>query len=181
MKQDIMKHGVGSKKGFTLLELLVVIAIIGILSAVIVPVAQTVREKALYAKAQASFKSIETALTLYKDENSGEYPAEADRAMPAGLETHIAGGAWPAGPWPGSEFDWDNWDDPDTGEKIYQISLRFCPAGGPIEMCRFPALDWAEDFDINSALYYCIQGDCRSDITEVFEYPGKCENCTTGS
>jgi len=165
-------------KGFTLMELLVVIAIIGILSSVVLGSLNSARASALEARAHGQFKTFQTALELYKNDNAGEYPPDSDRDLPSGMEAYIAGGVWPEGPWPGSVYDWDNWEDPDvSGARIYQISVRFCPTGGPLSACVFPDEDWAEDFDIDSAYYFCISGNCRSHASQPVEYPGKCVNC----
>lgn len=168
-----------SKKGFTLLELLVVFAIIGALSAIIVPTITSARAKAQYARVSNEFRSIQTAIELYREDSAGEFPPEADRAMPSGLEPYLGGGIWPTPPWQNTWYDWDNWDDPDDpGEKIYQISVRFCADGETdILNCSIPSGDWSTGFDIDSALYFCISGNCRSDITQPIDYPGYCINC----
>lgn len=169
-----------SKSGFTLLELLVVIAIIGVLSAIIIPTVTSARLKAQYARVTNEFRSVHTAIELYREDFDGEFPAEVDRSiMPAGMEPYIAGGTWPIPPFAEAEYDWDNWDDPDDpGEKIYQITVRFCDDGETdILNCGIPEMDWAEGFDLKSALYYCIAGNCRSAIDEPIDYPGYCANC----
>jgi len=168
------------EKGFTLIELLVVIAIISILSSIVLGSVNRARDKAYYVKAQIEYKSMAEALEFYRDDN-GDYPPDADRNIPPGLEVYLAGEKedyWPGAPWLGSVYDWDNWDDPDNpGEKIYQISIRFCPIGGPLSECRFPNEDWAQDFKVNSSAYYCVSGNCRAHINEPIDYPGYCVNC----
>jgi prepilin-type N-terminal cleavage/methylation domain-containing protein len=166
------------KKGFTLIELLVVIAIISLLSAISYSIISSSREKAIYARAESEFKTIYSALELYKLDNFGNYPADAERGMPSGLEAYIANGVWPEGPWPQSQYDWDNWPNPQNPtERIYQISVRFCPAGGNISQCQFPNTSWASSFGVNSALYYCLEGSCRAHYNEVISYPARCANC----
>jgi prepilin-type N-terminal cleavage/methylation domain-containing protein len=169
------------KRGFSLIELLVVITIIGILASIVLPVVGTAREKARFARAKLEFRNINTALDLYHSDHDGDYPPDVSRAVPPGLEIYLAAsGGWPQAPWPGSVYDWDNWDDPDyPGEKIYQISARFCPVGGPLSACRFPNETWAQNFGLNSAAYYCVSGNCRSHVSEAYNYPGYCVNCET--
>jgi len=133
-------------------------------------------EVAYFVKAKKELRSIHDALEFYKDANGGNYPPDTNRDVPPGLEQYLSQGIWPDAPWPGSFFDWDNWDEPDTGEKIYQISIRFCPIGNPNE-CRFPNEDWAKSFDISSSVFYCIEGRCRSHIAEQPNHPGYCVNC----
>jgi prepilin-type N-terminal cleavage/methylation domain-containing protein len=170
------------KKGFTVLELLIVIAIIGILASVIIPSVNGGREKALKSRTLSELKTMATALELYRNDNNGNYPADVSRDLPPGLGAYLGGNqsaAWPDAPWPGSVYDWDNWDDPDyPGEKIYQISIRFCPAGGPLSACVFPPEPWAANFGVNSSYYYCIGGRCRAHLSEAYTYPGYCANCT---
>jgi prepilin-type N-terminal cleavage/methylation domain-containing protein len=165
-------------RGFTIIELLVTIAIIGILSGIVIVGVQRAREKAYYGRALAEFKTMTTALDLYKSDHDDTYPDDENRSVPPGLEAYIAGGVWPDGPWPGSDYDWENWDDPDNpGNKIYQVSIRFCAASGNISTCKFPNESWAHDFGVDSSVYYCIQGSCRAHISEPINYPGYCVNC----
>jgi prepilin-type N-terminal cleavage/methylation domain-containing protein len=167
-------------RGFTLIELLAVIAIIAILGSTVMAAVGSARDKARFARARAELKEMEKALILYHDKYQ-TYPAEVERDVPPGIEEFMGAGGvgteWPKGPWQGSTYDWENWDDPVTGAKIYQISLRFCPVGGPLSACSFPGMDWATGFDVNSALYYCIEGSCRAHIVEDVAYPGYCVNC----
>ena len=178
-KQSNQKIGLSlqSKRGFTLVEVLVVIAIIGILSSVVFSSLGSAMEKARFVKAKSELKSINEALELYRSEHNDSYPPDTNRDIPPGLEDYLSGGAWPSAPWSGSVFDWDNWTDPDTSEKIYQISIRFCPSGGSIGDCNFPNESWANDFDTNSSVFYCIEGACRPHINEDVDYPGYCMNC----
>ncbi|MEX0934958.1 MAG: type II secretion system protein [Candidatus Paceibacterota bacterium] len=163
--------------GFTLMELLFVIAIIGILASVVVLSVLQGREAAYLSKAKQELANINVALQLYSSDNNGNYPPDVFRDIPPGLEEYLAPEAWPNAAWPGSVFDWENWDDPDTGEKIYQISIRFCEIGDSSN-CRFPNRDWADDFDHESAVFYCVSGACRSYIHQPPDHPGYCTNCT---
>ena len=136
----------------------------------------SVREKAYLAKAKKELYSIRESIEFYATDHNNTYPPDTNRDIPPGLEQYLAPGIWPDAAWPGSVFDWENWDDPVTGEKIYQISIRFCPVGQPSQ-CRFPNETWAQDFDINSAVYYCLQGPCRSHLNQPITHPGYCVNC----
>lgn len=165
------KHG-----GYTLIEILIVLSIIAILASVIIPVLHKGRDKAYVATSKLEFSSINTSLQLYLNDY-GSYPPDTNRNIPPGLEQYLAPGIWPDAAWPGSVFDWENWDDPDDpGAKIYQISVRFCPIGQPSE-CQFPNEEWAENFDINSSVYFCISGSCRAHIAKPINHPGYCVNC----
>jgi len=165
------------KKGFTLIELLVVIAILGILSSIVLSSLTRARSSASLARTKLEFKTLVTAIEMYTQDHGGVMPADVNRGLPPGLEAYVSGGNWPNAPWPGSVYDWDNWDDPDNpGQKIYQISVRFCPAGQPSQ-CQFPNESWAINFDYYSAFYYCIQGACRSHDSQPINHPGHCSNC----
>lgn len=162
--------------GFTLIELFLVLVIIGILSAIVILISSQWYEAAYLARAKADLRSIYYSLQLYAGDHNGNYPSDTNRDVPPGLEEYLSPGLWPYAAWPQSVFDWDNWDDPVTGEKIYQISIRFCPLGQPAQ-CRFPKTVWARDFDINSSVYYCVSGPCRAHISEPIDHPGYCVNC----
>lgn len=165
--------------GFTLIELLIVIAIVSVLSTVVLGSLRQAKNNAYRVRAREELNSMAKALELYAADFGG-YPADVSRDIPPGLGAYLAGNqsvTWPDAPWPGSVYDWDNWVDPVTGLPIYQISIRFCPAGGPLSACQFPNEPWASGFGVNSAYYYCVQGACRSHLSEPVSYPGKCANC----
>jgi type II secretion system protein G len=63
-----------SRKGFTLIELLVVVSIISLLSSIVLSSLNTARAKARDARRMADLKQIQTALELYRNDNSG-YPS----------------------------------------------------------------------------------------------------------
>jgi prepilin-type N-terminal cleavage/methylation domain-containing protein len=169
--KDIKRH----HSGFTLIELLVVIAVIGILATIVLVSLNSARDKAYEARSKAEGKNIVTALELYAS-TYGDYPPDTDRDLPPGIEQYLGAGEWPKAPWPGSIYDWDNWNDPLTGEKIYQISVRFCPLGQP-DQCQFPNRPWAANFDYYSSAYFCISGPCRAHISQPINHPGYCLNC----
>lgn len=60
-------------RGFTLIEIMVVVIIIGLLAAVIVPTVIGKVDEARKVKAQQDIQSLETALTMYRLDNS-KYP-----------------------------------------------------------------------------------------------------------
>lgn len=62
------------KSAFTLIELLVVIAIIGVLAALLVPVAGKMVKKANATKGLGNLKQLGVALKLYSAENDGWFP-----------------------------------------------------------------------------------------------------------
>ena len=160
--------------GLTLIELLITIAIIGILATVVLISLSSARHSAFEARAQMEIRSFASAMQRYFTDY-GVYPPDEDRNIPSGLESYLAGDDWPNGPWPESVYDWDNWVI--DGESVVQISIRFCPMGGPLSDCTFPTASWAENFNINSAYFYCFEGPCRSHQNEPRNYPGYCLNC----
>jgi prepilin-type N-terminal cleavage/methylation domain-containing protein len=172
-----------TKTGFTLVEVLIVIFVLAILTGLVINYVSGSQERSYFTRAKAEFTTFENALKLYVAKHN-DYPADVSRGIPADLKEFVAkdsqNSEWPKAPYPDSVYDYDNWsiDDGDGNMvQTYQISIRFCPAGGPLNACKFPNEDWAKDFGVNSALYYCIEGLCRSSSSEAADYPGYCVNC----
>jgi general secretion pathway protein G len=63
----------GRAGGFTLIEIMVVVVIIGLLAAVIVPTVISKVDEARVAKTKQDIQSLETALTMFRLDNS-KYP-----------------------------------------------------------------------------------------------------------
>ena len=62
-----------TRSGFTLIELLTVIAIIGVLSAILIPVVGTVREKAKAVQCVANMRQWSQAFLTFANDNKGQY------------------------------------------------------------------------------------------------------------
>ncbi|MGM0629462.1 MAG: type II secretion system protein [Patescibacteria group bacterium] len=165
------------KRGFTLIEILAVIAIIGILASVLLVGLDKALNRTYMSVAVAETNQMNTALMLYKIDNKS-YPEDANRGeCPNGMEGYIDDGIWESGPWPGSSYDWDHWSSPSYSpyKEIHQISIRFCDIIG--ENCNFPRKSWADSFDSNSAVFWCIEGPCRAHESKELDHPGYCLNC----
>ncbi len=76
-------------QGFTLIELLTVIAIIGILSAILIPVLGSVREKARRASCSSNLRQIGLAAFLYADEHGGRLPENRGGNWPWDTDVRI--------------------------------------------------------------------------------------------
>ena len=73
IRQGVYERGVARTRGFTLIEIMVVVIIIGLLAAVIVPQFMSRVDEARVTKAKTDIKSLETALTMFRLDNS-KYP-----------------------------------------------------------------------------------------------------------
>jgi len=166
-----------STRGFTLIELLIAMVVIGILATLVIGNLAGATDAALLARAKAEFRTMRNAIQVYRIYNDG-YPSDVNRDIPPGIEPYLSSSDtdnWPDAPWPGSVYDYDAFIS--GGEPTYQISIRFCEIGQP-DTCNFPDLDWAQNFEINSSAYWCIEGNCKAHPSEPADYPGYCVNCT---
>ncbi len=182
--------------GFTLIEIVVVMAV---LTSLVVGYtylsSRRGKEKAYLSRSVSEMIIIGNALKLQVQE-SNVYPDDVDRALPAGIEKHIAtpNASWPSAPWPNSVYDYDNWGD----GSVIQISARFCPIGQST-VCNANAKKYLKEmvkacspdtqsclsqtdlnnWDAESAVYYCIIEDvssasttCRSHESRPVNHPG---------
>lgn len=170
-------HVIG--ESFTILELLIVMVVISVLALIAILGYNTVRQQTYLGRGQFELRTLALGVELYK-EKYGVYPADVSRNVPPGIEEFIQapdGVAWPNGAWPGSVLDYDNFIS--GGQEVIQITVRFCPIGGPLSACQFPKQPWAADFLVNSSVYRCIKGACKSHPNQPATYPGYCVNCAS--
>lgn len=169
---------VKQKLGFTIVELLVVIVVIGILASIVLVSYSGSQEQTYYNRAKTELTTMTNAIKLYSLKYN-TYPPDVSRGLPSGIEEFVTKDPnvlWPLGPWPGSVYDYENWVI--NGVTTIQISIRFCPQGAPdTSQCHFPRQPWASNFGVDSAVYYCITGNCRSHQSQPVTYPGYCLNC----
>lgn len=164
-------------QGFTIVELLIVIVVIAVLAAIVIITFNGVSNRAYVGRTQSELGSMGKAIQLFQA-NNGRYPADVSRGIPAEITPYINGSAdnWPNAPWPGSVYDYDNYIGSD-GLEVSQISVRFCPEGGPLSACKFPRESWASGFGVDSSAYWCVVGKCRAHPSQADTYPGYCMNC----
>lgn len=155
--------------GFTLIELLIVITILAVLGTITLIAINplTYQTKAQHAKARVELEEIAKAAKLYGEAN-GSYPADVNRNIPSVFQPYFSytSGTWPTGAFPGSVFDWDNWENQtcwDGSTGIIQITLRQISNINVI-----PGAEWT--------MFYVIKGKgvphCSTSTTQ-----GECINC----
>lgn len=179
--------------GFTLVEILVVIVILGILATITFSIAiPKWRERTYYTRAVTEMNNVANATRLYVAQNN-TWPPDVVRSIPAELQQFLQvngiNNDWPNGPWPGSVYDWDNWPPDANGPlQTYQITVRFCDVGDS-PTCKANAKKYLtgyassttlDNWDSQSAAYYCLQGSCRSHQSQPISHAGYCINCNGG-
>jgi prepilin-type N-terminal cleavage/methylation domain-containing protein len=167
-----------NKVGFTLVEIMLVVAILSITSATAYSSFASKKNKSYYSRAVYELGVMNKAVRQYYIDK-GTYPADVVRNVPPGIESYLGASDadnWPDAPWPGSVYDYDAYTVGAT--PTFQISIRFC-AIGSVSSCKFPKETWANNFAIDSSLYLCLEGLCKSHPSQPSTYPGYCTNCTT--
>lgn len=135
MKTDELDLSItGRNRGFTLIELLIVIAIIGVLSALLMANFIGIRQRARDAQRKADLRQIQSALELYRSDNSS-YPTNAQ--YPNACGSPLSGG--------GSTYMEKIPCDPLKSPWVYTYNASGaggCTAGG---YCLFACLENASD------------------------------------
>jgi len=167
-------------RGFTFIEIMIVLLIMGLLIVGYTYMSSSRKDRAYALRAQGELITMANAIKLYVQENN-VYPADVNRGLPPGIEKFLGSGeinsSWPNAPWPGSVYDYENWDSGDT----IQVSIRFCVAGDNAT-CKASAKKFLKGlvadsvlnaWDAKSSVYYCIkEGACRSHSDNPVTHPG---------
>lgn len=118
-----------ARRGFTLVELLAAIAIIGVLAAIVLPVAGRMRESANQAKCVSNLRTLSAALLLAAGENNGILPMAIDQSQPQDQRNWMNKIAATVGPWSPSTL----------GNGVPNSSVFNCPATKRKGIGRWPA------------------------------------------
>jgi prepilin-type N-terminal cleavage/methylation domain-containing protein/prepilin-type processing-associated H-X9-DG protein len=86
---DGLTAGVKAQRAFTLIELLVVIAIIAILAAIMLPVLDKAKQRAVTAQCLNNMKQLQTAYRMYVDDNNDWLPWNGVGGSPGGVNSWI--------------------------------------------------------------------------------------------
>lgn len=154
-----------------MIEIVIVIALLLLLTTLVSLSLHKTKEKAKLAKVTIDLNGIAISVSQYAEDNGYQYPDDAGRGVPPGLQKYLQGGTWPTSAWPHGVFDWDNWIV--NGVQTYQISYRLCDTSDPIGYCSDPVL--FPNFTRNSAIFYCISGNCVPHVDHQSD-PGYCVN-----
>jgi hypothetical protein len=137
-----------------------------------------IQDETHFSQAKEHLNLLNNAMEAYLVLHNGEYPPDVDRGIPSALVSELKTGNWPHTPWGSpTTYDWDNINE--DGEQYYQFSIRFC-ALTDSSNCKFPQLEWAEDFDHLSSVYWCMEGPCRAHRNSAPDHPALCVNCREG-
>jgi prepilin-type N-terminal cleavage/methylation domain-containing protein len=86
------RNKIQARQAFTLIELLIVIGIITLLLAILLPAVEHVRHQAYIDKCASNLRQIGIGLTMYEQDNFGNYPRTAyDPAAPLTAGTGVNG------------------------------------------------------------------------------------------
>ena len=97
----------GGMPGFSLMELMIVVAIIGLLSAIALPVFNSVRQASQNSAAVNDLRTFSEAFSSYILE-TGTYPPDASAGqVPEGMAGRIAVTRWTRTTPIGGNYDWD--------------------------------------------------------------------------
>ncbi|HUA66215.1 MAG TPA: prepilin-type N-terminal cleavage/methylation domain-containing protein [Alphaproteobacteria bacterium] len=98
-------------KAFTLIELLIVIAIIGILFAILLPVFDRAKQRALGIQCMANLRQIGTGMKMYCDDNHGYFPINLSEGLDGDRTNNWVAGMMDYGD-PGENTNWAVLVDP---------------------------------------------------------------------
>jgi prepilin-type N-terminal cleavage/methylation domain-containing protein len=152
---------------FTLIELLVVIAIIGVLAGVLFAVINPSKiiENSRTVMTKSSLQTLAKAAKLYQVDK-GTFAPDVYRDIPSDFKPYLGNTTWIKGAFPGSVYDWDNWDDQtcwDGSTHIIQVTVR-------------QINDYQQKSDY--VMYYVIQGAGIPHCSDA-NARGICLNCVS--